>query len=64
MKCIYCNKEAEYIYITSIPLTGVMSMSVGGSMCSECKKIISESCKESLERWEKKREEFALKISS
>lgn len=35
MKCIECDNEAEYVYIYSLPMTGISFIATGGSFCKE-----------------------------
>lgn len=35
MKCIECDKEAQYFYVYGVPLTGITFAITGGSFCRQ-----------------------------
>lgn len=51
MNCIKCDKEAEYIYVYALPISGVCFITTGGSFCREHLEEARKQQMESHQAW-------------
>lgn len=49
IKCVRCDKEAEYVYVYSLAV-GVATQARGGSFCSGCLQVVKGEEEASFER--------------